>query len=59
MEIIGIQAVPFSSALVLGGLALVVLIFIRGSTSKPKQSSAGLPPVPGTNGIFIFLFLFF
>ena len=55
----GIQAVPFATAVVLGGISLMVLIFIRGFVSGRKRSVGGLPPVPGTTGFFIFYFLFF
>lgn len=59
MDMMGIEAVPFATAVVLGGISLVVLIFIRRFVSNPKRSVGGLPPVPGTTGIFFWGFLFF
>lgn len=58
-EMMSIQDVPFPTAVVLGGVSLVVLIFIRGVVSSRKRSVGGLPPVPGTTEIFFFLSGFF
>ncbi|CBI19588.3 hypothetical protein VitviT2T_027635 [Vitis vinifera] len=51
MDMMGIEAVPFATAVVLGGISLVVLIFIRRFVSNRKRSVEGLPPVPDIPGL--------
>lgn len=51
MDMMGIEAVPFATAVVLGGISLVVLIFIRRFVSNRKRSVGGFPPVPDIPGL--------